>query len=199
MLMIPLTFFGFYKTYLIQFPHFDKKINYYVHLHALIAVLWIMIIIAQPLLIRARNFKAHRLVGRISYIVFPLLVLSFIPQLFKIIEAGKLRFLFFPVGDAVLLIVFYSLAMYFRKKVYKHMRYVIAGALVFLGPTVGRIGPILLQWSDLKTQNIQYAIIYTILLLLIFFDVRNGKKYQPYIIATAFFALHQLIYYILFL
>ncbi len=79
------------------------------------------------------------------------------------------------------------------------MRYMIATALVFLGPTLGRIGPILLGWSELFTQNIEYLIIYTILASLLFYDRANGRKYQPYITIIAFFIIHQIVYHIIFL
>ncbi len=79
------------------------------------------------------------------------------------------------------------------------MRYMIAAALVFLGPTVGRIGPILLGWSELLTQNVQYAIIYSILICLIFYDRKNKRKYQPYLIAIGGFMIHQIVYHLVFL
>jgi hypothetical protein len=75
----------------------------------------------------------------------------------------------------------------------------IATVLVFLGPTVGRIGPILLGWSELFTQNIQYGIIYFVLVSLLFYDKSKNKKYQPYVTAICFFLMHQIIYHILFL
>lgn len=79
------------------------------------------------------------------------------------------------------------------------MRYMIAAALVFLGPTVGRIGPILLGWSEMVTQNVQYGIIYSILVSLLFYDKSNGRKFQPYAIAICFFVAHQIIYHMVYL
>ena len=79
------------------------------------------------------------------------------------------------------------------------MRYMIALALVFIGPTVGRIGPILLGWSELLTQNVQYFIIYLILSMLIFFDVRRKSKFETYLVAIPAFVLHQVVYYLIFI
>jgi hypothetical protein len=153
----------------------------------------------QPFLIANKKFALHRKTGRLSYVVFPLLILSFVPQIIRTANSDNPKNLFFPLADGSLLIVFYSLAIYYKRISSRHMRYMIATTLVFLGPTVGRIGPILLGWSELVTQNIQYAIIYTILASLLFYDKANGKKYQPYIIIICFFVLHQLIYHIVFL
>ena len=76
LLLIPLTFAGFYKTYIGQFPDFEEKIDSFIHFHALIASLWILILIIQPFLILNKKYAAHRTIGKLSYILFPLLILS---------------------------------------------------------------------------------------------------------------------------
>jgi hypothetical protein len=198
LLLIPLIYAGFYKSYFQSFPY-AKNIHVYEHLHAFIASMWVILLIVQPFLILKNKRVLHRKLGRLSYIVFPLLVLSFIPQIIKIIRFQDLRMLFFPIADGILLITFYSLAIYYRKKTSKHMRFIIASALVLLGPTWGRMGGSLFGMSDLLTQNIQYAIIYSILLVLIFYDKKNHRKFQPYPVAIAGFMLHQIAYYVVFL
>ena len=198
LLLIPLIFAGFYKSYFQSFP-FAKNIHVFEHLHAFIASVWVLILIVQPFLIFNNKTALHRKVGKLSYFVFPLLVLSFIPQIMKIVRTENISNLFFPLGDGTLLITFYSAAIYYRKNSSKHMRYMIALALVLLGPTWGRIGGSLLGLSDLATQNIQYAIIYSILISLTLYDIRNKRKYFPYIIAMFGFMIHQAVYYWVFL
>ncbi len=199
LLLIPLIFAGFYKSYFQPFPNFSENINGYVHLHAFIASVWVLMLIVQPFLIFNKKLALHRTVGKLSYIVFPLLILSFIPQIIKIVRTENIANLFFPLGDGALLIAFYSLAIYNRKIRSKHMRYMIASALVLLGPTVGRIGPNLLGWSELFTQNVQYGIIYSILISLIFYDMKNKRKFQPYLVAISGFVIHQIVYHVVFL
>jgi len=199
LLLIPLTIAGFYKTYIVQFPNFKESITYFIHIHAFIATVWIGILIAQPFLIVNKKFALHRKVGKISYVVFSLLILSFIPQIIRTANSANPKNLFFSLADCSLLIIFYSLAVYYKKISSKHMRYMIATTLVFLGPTVGRIGPILLGWSEIVTQNVQYGIIYLILASLLFYDKSNGRKFQPYAIAICFFIVHQIVYHIVFL
>jgi len=87
LLFIPLTFLGFYKTYFVLSPEFVGTVDIYTHIHALVASLWITVLITQPLLIRFKNFKLHRTFGKISYFIFFALILSFIPQMIK--EYGK--------------------------------------------------------------------------------------------------------------
>ena len=199
LLLIPLIFAGFYKSYFQPFPNFGNKFDVYLHIHSIIATSWIVILIIQPFLIANKKNSWHRSVGKLSYVVFPLLILSFIPRIIKTYDAGDYQFLFFPIGDGLLLILFYSLAIYYKKKATNHMRYMIASALVLLGPTFGRIGPGLLGWSELLTQNVEYAIIYSILTGLILYDLKNKRKFQPYLIAIAGFVIHQIVYHLVFL
>lgn len=199
LLLIPLIIAGFYKTYINQIPNFSGNINSYIHIHAFIATIWISMLIAQPFLILNKKIALHRTIGKLSYIVFPLLILSFVPQMIRIVHSENPENLFYPLADCVLLIVFYSFAIYNRKTSPKHMRYMIAIAIVFLGPTIGRIGPNLLGWSGIFTQNVQYGIIYLILFSLIFYDRNNKKNYNPYLVAITGFALHQAVFYLVFL
>jgi hypothetical protein len=198
LLLIPLTFFGFYKTYFEHFPSINTKVDVFAHLHAFISVLWLSMLIVQPILISKKKIAAHRLTGKLSYIVFTLLILSFIPQTLKTFQTGLYKNLFFPIADTILLVSFYALAMLNKKNVAKHMRYIIAGALVFFGPTLGRMGPLLFGWTDLQTQNIQYATIYSILIGLFWYDGKSFKQSPVYIIAIGIFLIHQLTYYLLF-
>jgi hypothetical protein len=198
LLLIPLIFAGFYKSYFQPFPNFGRGIDAYTHFHAVMAAIWVLMLIVQPILILNKKFAIHRSIGKVSYIVSPLLILSFIPQAIKMGKNEGVSNLFFPLADATLLILFYSLGIYNRKVTAKHMRYMIAAALVLLGPTVGRIGPNLLGWGSVFTQTIQYAIIYSVLIGLIFYDIKNKKKYFPYLVAMAGFFVHQMVFYTVF-
>lgn len=195
--LFPLIFAAFYQTYFRGFP-FADRITYFEHLHALIATIWVLLLIIQPILIRNKNYTLHKKLGRASYFVFALLMLSFVPQIIKVVRTEPIENLFFPVADSCLLLTFYLLAIYHKRRIAKHMRYMIAGALVFLGPTVGRIGPVLLGWSGLFTQNVQYGIIYSILIGLLIYDAKKLKNNNPYLVAAGMFLLHQLVFYLLF-
>jgi len=198
LLLFPLIFAGFYQTYFKNFP-FADRITYFEHLHASIAIAWVLLLVIQPLLIRNKNYRLHKKLGKVSYLIFSLLILSFIPQIIKVVKTEPLENLFFPLADTFLLLTFYLLAIYYRRNIAKHMRYMIAGALVLLGPTIGRIGPILFGWSGLLTQNVQYGFIYSILIGLLIYDAKKLKNNRPYVLATVLFMLHQLVFYIMFL
>ncbi|GAB5555332.1 MAG: hypothetical protein Sapg2KO_49230 [Saprospiraceae bacterium] len=188
LLFIPLTFLGFYKTYFVLSPAFEGTVDVYTHIHALVASLWITLLIVQPLLIRSKNFKLHRFFGKISYFVFFALIISFIPQMIK--EYGKGLFPLNASFDIVLLLLFYILAVKHKKDVALHMRYMIAIALIFLGPTLGRIIFFLLELESLGAWQIPYLAVVAILLSLIFWDQKNHRKYQPYVVALISFTIY---------
>ena len=198
LLLIPLTFIAFYKTYFNQFPSFEEHINSYIHLHAIIASVWILMLIIQPLLIRNKKLSWHRKIGKLSYVVFPLLILSFVPQMVRIVNSDNPIVLFFPLADSILLTLFYVLAIFYRKHPPRHMRFIIGTAIVFLGPTIGRIGPMVLGLPEKVTQNAQYGLIYLILFGLIMLDRKNNKKFQPYLLIFVAWAIHQITFNLIF-
>jgi hypothetical protein len=199
LLLIPLIMVGFFKTYLVQFPTFENVKYTFLHIHAAIAMVWVMLIIVQPFLISYKKFAWHRKLGKLSYFIFPLLLLSFVPTVINNLNSDTPRNAFFAIGDGLLLLLFYCLAIMYRKKSSLHMRYMIAATMVFLGPTIGRILPNIFGFAELATQNIQFAIILSILIALIIFDIRNQKNYYSYSIAIAGWCVHQLVFYYYFL
>lgn len=199
LLLIPLVFAGFYKTYFVQFPYFQQIRTNAIHIHAFIAAVWVAILITQPFLIANKKVALHRKVGKISYFIYPLLVLSFVPLIIRVYNTGIYRNLFFSIADCTVMTFFYVLAIYYRHQPRKHMRYMICSALMLLGPTVGRIFPNLLGFSDLATQNGQFICIVTILLVLLYHEYRNNKRYGPYLVALVVFSIHQAVFYGIFL
>lgn len=193
LLFIPLTFLGFYKTYFVLSPEFAGTVDSYTHIHAFVASIWITLLITQPLLIRFKNFKLHRFFGKISYFVFFALILSFIPQMIK--EYGKNLFPLNASFDIALLILFYALAIKYKNNVAIHMRYMIAIALIFIGPTLGRIIFFLLELENLGSLHIPYLIVIGILLGLIFWDKKNDRKYKPYLVALMSFTIYLIALY----
>ena len=91
LLFIPLIFFGFYKTYINQFPTFENVKHGYIHVHAAIAILWVALVIVQPFLIVNKKLAWHRKIGKLSYFIFPLLILSFVPSVIRTLNSDEAR------------------------------------------------------------------------------------------------------------
>lgn len=198
LLIIPLVAIGFYPSYFGLFPEFNEHIDVLVHIHFLLSAVWIAILITQPLLIINKKYTWHKRIGRSTYIIFPLWILSFLVMIYKVIQKEHYDYLVFPIGNMLILIILYVLAIKHRKNTAKHMRYMIASALVLLDPTIGRWTFNIFQ-DDLIAMPITYAIMNLILLGLIWMDIRNGKDYKPYVVALTSFLTYNVAFFMVYL
>jgi hypothetical protein len=144
--LLLISFAGFYKTYLVKFPNFDG-FTWAHHFHGLVMLTWIIMLIAQPIFIRTKRLEWHRLVGKASYFVFPLLLLSF----FLVARAGYLRNIktigetealasigFSGIPDMFYISILYGFGIYYKKKTSYHLRFFACIGLMILGPGLGR-------------------------------------------------------------
>lgn len=144
--LLLISFAGFYKTYLVKFPNFDG-FTWAHHFHGAVMLTWILMLIAQPVFIRTKKMKWHRIVGKASYFIFPLLVLSF----FLVARAAYLRNIktigetealaamgFSGIPDIFYISILYGLGIYYKKKTSFHLRFFACIGLMILGPGLGR-------------------------------------------------------------
>jgi hypothetical protein len=136
---------GFYKTYLIRFPTFEG-FTWAHHFHGAVMLLWILMLIAQPVFIRLKKMKWHRIVGKASYFVFPLLVLSlflvaragYFKNIKTVTETEALAAMTTGIPDMFYLSILYGLGIYYKKKTSFHLRFFACIGLMILGPGLGR-------------------------------------------------------------
>ena len=142
-----ITFIGFYKKYFSLAPDFPGLKNIH-HFHALALTTWLTMLIVQPILIANNKMTAHRVIGKFSYILVPILfismVLAYHNQYLRFVSEGKsetetLAFVFSPATDAIPFVIFYLLAILNKQETAKHMRYMICTGIVIGGPGLGRI------------------------------------------------------------
>jgi len=69
-----LALIAFWPSYLAQVG----AASFYTHLHAATATVWMMLLIAQPMAIRAKRLPLHRALGKVSYVVAAGVLLSII-------------------------------------------------------------------------------------------------------------------------
>jgi len=191
--LIPITIFGFLKTYLGEFPNFTKDPGLAIHFHFIVSAAWIIFFIVQPLLIKAKKYSYHRLLGKLSYFLFVLLLISFIPIYRKQIEYDYLPLIILTASDIISVILFYGLAIYHKKKVSLHMRYMIVLTLVFIFPAIGRIFIHWLEFSFMQNMSVSFVLKSIFLLGLIIKDKKNSKNYMPYLVGIFFFTTRQAI------
>lgn len=192
-------FIGFYKTYFVKFPDFEgiKVIH---HIHGFTLMAWLALLITQPILIRKKQYALHRALGKVSYLLVPLIfvfmLLVYKNQYLSAEESGmphaeSLGILFIPLTDTFPFVIFYIFAMINRSDTAKHLRYMILTAVIVLGPGLGRIFMFLFNFDFFTTIVSVSVVILFIFLSLIIFDKVKGKKFKinPYSIGLVIFLI----------
>jgi hypothetical protein len=184
--LLLISILGFSQTYLIKFPTFEGFTTAH-HFHGLMALLWILLLIVQPFLIRAKKYQIHRQVGKLGYIIMPLLVIS----LFFVSKATYLKNIKIMSETEALAIlpngtveifdfsILFILGMLYRKNSFYHLRFLASTGLMMLGPGMGRFliisfglpFPVVLLFIILSTTGV--ALVWMIL------DIRNKKSAFP--------------------
>src|SRR5687768_8868619 len=72
-LLFVLTLIAFYSSYLSIIFRPTVPV---IHIHFVLMTLWMMMLIAQPFLIKFKKLSVHRLLGKISYVLVPLVLTS---------------------------------------------------------------------------------------------------------------------------
>lgn len=140
--LLALVILAFWKTYVVRPTAFDI----YTHVHAALMVGWFALLIAQPFLARGPRRPLHRALGRLSYGLVPLLIVSILLLAHARTRAvpsdalpAVAKFFFLPFGMSILFAVPWGLAIVHRREVGLHARYMIATGLAVLDPICGRI------------------------------------------------------------
>lgn len=219
LLFIALAFAGFYKTY---FSRLLEPIPDLIHIHFVLMGLWIGMLITQPFLIKYKKLSWHRMLGKISYVLVPLILISAFLltrreyyQKIDTLRQGAIKGLNhlsqFEIVKAaatnpaailtcILFALFYFLAIWHRHKSNKHARYMLATALLIVGPTLDRI-----IFLDLNIRSvagisayfISFLLVDIILSLLLYLDFKNKRGTKTLTTCLLIFITAQLSFYIL--
>jgi len=179
--LLILALLGFWPTYFAQYFGVSIDSSIYIHFHAAMMLIWILMLISQPLLLRFRKPHLHRFIGKFSYVVFPMVILSVIflaHSRIPFVEEGRLtRTLFIPFKDITVLLVAFSIAIWNRKDPTIHARGMIATAIPFIEPALVRFNYSVLPPMDIPGYGyILTVIIMDLILLILIFKERNQAK-----------------------
>lgn len=141
-LLLVLAGFAFWPLYL---SRLGTNIDRYTHWHAFLAVCWCSLLISQPLLIPAHR-QLHRRLGAITYVLAPAFAIASLllaHARFRAMELAKFHQeaagLFLPLSAVFLFVVSYALAIYYRRTMALHARFMILTGLPMIDPVLGRI------------------------------------------------------------
>jgi hypothetical protein len=156
--LLALALVAFWPTYLSKV--LDTS-NANIHLHAVTAAMWVLMLIVQPLAISARRFTFHRVLGRMSYVLAPILVLTIVLLAHSRIRSPEGRpfalqtyILYLQLSLSALFALSYILAIRTRRSVALHARFMVCTGLTMIDPVVAR----LMVWaSPMPTWNYQWV------------------------------------------
>jgi hypothetical protein len=185
---------GFYKSYYGLMPSF-KGVSVAWHIHGTIMLSWFLLLIVQPILIRQHKFELHKKVGKISYALAPLVVLSillvskaqFLRNFNLQTPKENIAILTLDLPLAFTFATFYILAILNKKRTTYHMRYMISTALLIM--IAGTIRVFLnffgLQFPQAVLSG--WLLITGLTLFFVIYDLTKRSSYKPYLIALIFF------------
>ena len=175
--LIIIALVGFWNSYFSKIFGSLEEYNGYFHFHAITAVLWIAVVITQPMLIRSRKWQLHRRIGIVGHVVMALFFVSAI-LLTHFQDARNesliLMTVFVPFKDLLVITVMYAIGMRYRKTIGIHARAMIGTGIVFIEPALIRaIRNIFpgLEYPYLWTIGIVYLIIIILII--------KGRKIKP--------------------
>lgn len=140
--MLLLAAFAFWPQYLSKLNQADV----YTHSHAVLGTCWLLILITQPLLIRARKGVLHRTFGRLALVV----AAAFFATGVLVAHRGVVRmsveqleregyFLYLPLSMSLIFGAAALLGVLWRKVPTIHGRFMATTAVPLLDPLIARI------------------------------------------------------------
>ena len=187
LILTPIVLLAFWSTYFsIIFSNVIAP-SFYAHFHGIMMTIWIGLLIAQPILIRKNKLKTHRLLGKLSYFIGPLTIISML-----LITHHYRRLITTPSGitfaNINVWLICYILAIVNRHNIHIHARAMIGTAIALLDPIFMRfmfyvVSPIL-NLSYPVPFFIGIGIVLGVLIFLIILErkQKNGRWVFPMVL-----------------
>lgn len=202
-LMFILVHVGFHATYIRHFPVFNN-FTWVHHIHGALMGAWVMLLLVQPILIHKKMYSTHRLLGKLTYILVPVLLVFMLLIARQNYQTGIIKASSEEVFarqsitwmQIFMFVLFYSLAIFFRRQTHRHLRFMIGLAIVMIGPPMGRI--IMAYWDQ---TSLPYFVIIPLVVKtgiaasLLISDIIKKKDWIPYTIVLMAFVLSDIVYF----
>ncbi|RPE12082.1 hypothetical protein EGT74_00550 [Chitinophaga lutea] len=210
-LLIILVHIGFYKTYISHFPYFKDytvpgrgivHFNAIIHFHGMMMAGWFFLLLVQPVLILKGKIKLHRLAGRMSYVLAPLMLLSMYlvihSSLDRALAAGQIaataRRMALDVPAMIFFAILYLLAIFSLHKPALHGRLMCSTAFVLISPALGRTFRVFLDASRDGSIDLSRNVIVIVVAVIAAADSWRTKRISPFVLVLGFVILNKIIW-----
>lgn len=198
------TLAGFWASYFTQI----NGVPLAFHVHAFTATSWLLLVILQSMSIHKGHAALHKLTGKASFALFPLLILGFVmiinvtAERFASQESPFIALLgpAFGIGMAIAIAAYltlFYLALRHRRNIKLHAGYMLATPLILFESPFSRIIDQFLPWMNFigseGPRQVLDAIAISDMLVAAFaitIYLRDRKNGAPWLVAT-FFVLMQ--------
>jgi hypothetical protein len=211
-LLIVLAHVGFYKTYIRHFPSFEDYItpdgrqvhfSTIMHFHGMMMIGWLLMLLVQPILILKGKVKLHRMVGKLSYISAPLVVLTMYlvtrGALDRVVtleeQAAVVARRIALDGPAITFFaILYILAIVYRHRVQLHSRYMISTAFMLISPPLARVLRAYFDYDREGSIDLSRTIIVSIALAVTVGDSLRLNRISPFALVLGLVLLNKIIW-----
>lgn len=172
---------GFYNTYFRHLPFFDGGISISVHLHAFFMMAWLLMLIVQPLLVFSGRRSLHKAIGKYSWVLVILIVLStglLVIERFNVDNAKgvpietNLAIRIVTIITMASFVTFYLFALKYKAKIAVHTRYMVGTGLTVIPASVTR----LFYFLNVNSILSEFTGLLIINILVIGFIIRDKRK-----------------------
>ncbi|GAA5080632.1 hypothetical protein [Lysobacter panacisoli] len=189
--LLALAVAGFWPSYVRRFGEADAV----THLHAGLMLSWFAMLFVQPWLVRTRRMALHRTVGKFSYVLVPMIVLTCVwlsrlrmgaatPQ-----SLGFQSFiLYLALSASTILLISWALAIAYRHDTALHARYMVGTAFTLIDPALARLLATTMPSLGPKIPLISFGLLFLILGVLIWRD-RGRHGQRAFVVLAVLFAI----------
>lgn len=186
---------AFWPSYLVRLT----DVGLPVHVHAVAMTAWIVLLVAQAWLMRSGRRAAHRVLGRVSYVLVPLTVLATLALARHMLRHSKtpltqetLYFLYVQLSLIAVFAFAWAQAIRHRATPQLHAAYMIGTALALVDPIAARLLFHAFGTQPPLMQLLTYAFVDAALVWLLLRERRRQAAVRAYPTLLAVFVAAQL-------
>lgn len=153
-----IVFIGYFKSYYAS-AFFDSQpiANWLVHVHGIVMSVWVAYFTAQVVLIRTKNVKLHMTMGMVGVALAAVVVLTGLATAYdsnlvrQSAPPGVHPYAFFllPLGDMVQFVIYFTAAVYYRKRPAEHKSLMLLTAINFVPAALFRLPVVAPEYTTL--------------------------------------------------